>query len=478
MTIKNIGLSAAAIAVMSTAVFAGSINVENAGKISQELLSFSDVNVTNVPYGAEYTPTAIPATSLKNPIFKYVFANMKNISAEDNVTVIEFKDGNTSHFSDDNVRVVANNPQVSSLEGETSNNVLSFNAVDGNIYVYNGRTYVIYDNDGNVSDDSDSALIASVKGQVAQGSMNNATIAVKLYSGDSQDNRDSAPAKTLYTIDQEWAATISQPLNAQIDAAAGFLSFVANNPEDVHSDKLTIKVTRDSMIDGGKFTPSAMPLVVLSDQNLTANAYTVVGAWFNLPEDGTGINDFNVTASGDSLASGQSVDGNLTYTIHEGEIEKTKFTANFVMTDGDHDFTLIAQTPTNAGEWTIYGYNAQIPNAAATDTTETVLKFTNRSGLNTDIFFTLIDPDGTIATVSSVDNPELAALPKNTTGKYKVSTLLSLVSDPDFDKAHSISIEVAIPTTPSSVYGSASFLNSASGQFKDLPVYNTSSMTY
>ena len=47
MTIKNIGLSVAAVALLSTAVFAGTVN--NPGKlglIGQEALSLGDLNVT------------------------------------------------------------------------------------------------------------------------------------------------------------------------------------------------------------------------------------------------------------------------------------------------------------------------------------------------------------------------------------------------------------------------------------------------
>jgi len=179
--------------------------------------------------------------------------------------------------------------------------------------------------------------------------------------------------------------------------------------------------------------------------------------------------------------SGADVNATTLLTVNgEDKIEKTIFDAYVYIQSGDTTFTLVPKVTKNAGEWAIYGYNAQIPNVAGVEGRyETTMKFTNRSGLDTDIFFTLIDQDGTIVELSSADFPnEIAALPHNTTGKYNATDLLALVTDPEFDKNRSISVEVSIPTTPSAVYGAAAFKNNMTGQFNDLPIYNTSSMTY
>jgi len=78
------------------------------------------------------------------------------------------------------------------------------------------------------------------------------------------------------------------------------------------------------------------------------------------------------------------------------------------------------------------------------------MKFTNRSSLPTNIYFTLIDPQGHTVSLNSVDNPKLAALPAGTTGTYTASELVSLIpAGTTFNHTGSFSIEVSIPTTPS-----------------------------
>jgi len=72
-------------------------------------------------------PTEIPATSLKNPIFKFTFANAKNVKASSTTAVFLVKDGNASNVTtgtNGNYVMVAKDPQISG----TNKNIISFNA--------------------------------------------------------------------------------------------------------------------------------------------------------------------------------------------------------------------------------------------------------------------------------------------------------------------------------------------------------------
>jgi hypothetical protein len=483
MTIKKLGLSVAAATLLTSSLAAGTIATNgNAGLIGSELLSLQDVSLTQALLDINgtgvakvtYTPTNIPATSLKNPIFKYELSNAKNlVIVDNNISVFEVTtaDTNTSLV---NYRRVAGNPQISG----TNNNVISFNAVSSDIYAYNNKKYIVADANG--TDISN----AEINATVIKGSTSNVSLTASLYSGDSQALSDSASA-TVAEVGAEYVGVITTKFDARINAADSFKSFydqytTANDADD---DTLLFTFDRKETIAGGTLGEATVDVVVEYDQNLTANGYTVTStAGFTVPPANT--NDMNTTGS-DELGIDASNVGALAQTAQldltidkVSTLNPTVFTATASVTKSTTVFPIISKTTGNAGAWTIYGYNAQIPNVSGLSTHDTTMKFTNRSSLNTNIYFTLIDPDGTIATLNSVANTELAALPANTTGTYKASALLALVTDADFDKTGSISVEVSIPTTPSSVYGMASFKNVSLGQFKDLPVYNSSTMGY
>ena len=419
---------------------------------------------TNPSTGIVYTPTNIPATSLKNPIFKFTFANVKNIVPSNTTAVFEVVDGNYT--------MVAKSPQVSG----SNSNIISFNAVDANTYAYNNKTYVVADSNG-----TDAMGYADVNATVLKGSTSNVTLQAELYSGDSQAQADLAPATVIAKVGPEYVGSVTNKYDARIDASNSFYTFYDqyNNVVTTNNNKqdsAIFNLHQNATLPGASLGVTDATLVLTFDQNLTKNGYNV--------SEGT-PNDYNVT---DTVANAFNTnnaakDNNKTLTLTvDGQtaIPKTTFDAHAYVTDAKSGktFDLISKSTGNAGAWTIYGYNAQIPNVVGNGNIETTMKFTNRSSLDTNIYFTLIDPDGTVAKLNSVDNPTLPSLKHNTTSKYDASTLLGLVTDPAFNKTGSFSVEVSIPTTPSSVYGFASFRNLTLGQFKDLPIYNTSKMTY
>ena len=475
MTIKNIMLSAIAASLVTTAAVAGTVkNNTTAGLIGQEKLSLSDVNVSNAFRGFDevvYTPADIPATSVKNPIFKFTFAGGTSLNVDDNTSVWELAtDGNESNATiNGNWRRVAGDMQVSGKNSE----VASFNAVDSSIYAYNNKKYIVADDNGTVLID------ANVTTVVAKGSTSDLTLQAEIYSGDSQKQVDIAHATTIAKVGPEFVGSVTQKFNNTIDASLAFAKFHDfETGETSTTDKAIFNLHKNATLTGASLGANIVNLDVLFDQN--TSKYITVAAGYS-----SALKDMNVTGTVSGFNTNSTAhDENATLTLtvnptSPDEIKKTVFDAHAYVVSGANSFDVIAKKTKNAGEWTIYGYNAQIPDVMPTDKYVTYMKFTNRSSLNPGVYFTLIDQDGTVETVNSV-NDGIASIPANTTVKYKASDLAAIASkkNPDFDMTHSISIEVSIPTTPSSVYGMASLKNVASGQFKDLPIYNNSDLSY
>jgi len=465
MTIKNITLSAIAATMVSTVAFAGTIkNAASVGLIGQEKLSISDVNVTNAfrsVGNVVYTPTNIPATSLKNPIFKYTFTGGSGLVVDTNTSVWEGPiDNNDTNLSIGNWRRVAGDMQVSGTNSE----IASFNAVDSTIYVYNNKKYIVAD------DNSTILLSNTTKTTVKKGSTADLTLQAELYSGDSQAQADIATATTIAKVGKEFTGSVTQKYNARIDAASSFKKFKDQNSDGTTllADDAIVNIHQNATLAGASLGVTTATLNVLFDQNTSSYITSQTGL--------TTLNDYNVTGTVSGFnATNTAADVNTTVVLTNNgtaEIKKTLFGAHAYVTSGTTKFDIISKGTDNAGSWTIYGYNAQIPNVASTSNVDVTMKFTNRSALDTNIYFTLIDPDGTVVKLNSVSNTGIASLAADTTGTYKASDLLALVTDANFDKTGSFSVEVSIPTTPTSVYGMASFKNLTLGQFKDLPVYN------
>jgi len=268
----------------------------------------------------------------------------------------------------------------------------------------------------------------------------------------------------MITTQKEWSVEVSS-FSGQIDAAQGFLKFNPNTATDTSSVTLTANTTGIVQKTG----IVVFETVAKADNNVSAfGSYTVGGVAKTIANNQY---DYNTTTNADTT----KID-NITFTADgKNKIQETIWNADVKLVKVG-DVTL--KTPKTLysgsfGQWTIYGYNAQIPDVMPTDDFVTYLKFINRSNTPSDVFFTLIDQDGRVVTLDSI-NDDIASLPVGIAQKYKASDLAAIASkeNPDFDMTHSISIEVSIPTTPSSVYGMASLKNKALGQFKVLPIYN------
>lgn len=460
MTMKKLGMSAVVASMLTTAVYAsGTISVEG-GPITAatEFLDNSAVDV-NLTRSFLYTNGMTLATASEAG-FELKFDVTP--TSDGNLTVQDF---------------------------DTNETVADFDRVDGNSIIFSAATNANIQRNKKykvVSDDNTTVGAGAISLTIPKGTTT--LTATLIVSDNTGVNVLDNPSANVIDIKPQLSGSFSTKLNAQIDAANGFLVFATNSPTTTSDTYSYIYSSiRDMDIP---VTVTAVDYVVSSDTNLSTytvtqanTSATTTGAWGNGDFTNT-VNDTNITmaASAGNQDNNGSIEQLVTLNIAPTAAMKVvdfKATGKATYTAGavtGVTKTLFADV--DAGTWTIFGYNAQIPNVAGLTTHDTTMKFTNRSSLDTNIYFTLIDPDGTVATLNSVDNPTVAALPSNTTGTYKASKLLALVTDTAFNKTGSVSVEVSIPTTPSAVYGMASFKNITLGQFKDLPVYNSSTLGY
>ena len=468
MTIKKTGLSLAAMALVTTGLVAANLNVTSSKTFANELVTVQDYNGTEIVLDANST-TVVPTNlvggiSAGNGKINLIFSGARIGSAYTAMKV----------YNIDRNSTVGINPTLSSPQGSTIKSQLTF---DVNDTINNGDTLFF----------SDAALLSDVE---ANSSIVTTTVPLDILKDTSVINMkvqfanvsaaelDVTPEKAVYTGKDQWTVAITTKFNALIDATADFYKFTTtNSTTTVDAGKLTFTSTAPTLAAN-----ATMKVRTTADTNVS-----LVATWADTTASG---NQFTAASTGYELNATSAVNAtayDLNASVagsNTNEIKETQFTvsvdANFT---NSGQSTLLAATTSNFGAWTIYGYNAKIPNVVAVTNIDTTMKFTNRSALDTDIYFTLVDRDGTIAKLNS-SNTSLSDLKDGSTGTYKASAIVALLgsatitetdtSTAGFDSTGSFSVEVSIPTTPSSVYGMASFKNSAGtiAQFKDLPVYS------
>ena len=469
MTIKKINLSLVALALASSGLIAANLNVTSNKTFANELVTVQDYNNTSITLDANST-TIVPTQlvggiSAGNGKVNLIFSGARIGSNYTNMKLYN-KDRNST---------VGINPTLSSPVGSTVKSQLTF---DINDTINNGDT-LYFSSAATVLDDPD-ANASTAQANIPLDILHKTSvIKMKVQFADvAAKELDVTPESAVYTGKDQWSVSVSKKYDALIDATASFLKFTTTNSTTTYDEAqltvassspdlkanatLKVRVTVDNNVT--QYATFGDPTA--SSRTFTAAA---TGYELNASKDYTNKGTFDMNAT---IASGNTK-----------EIKEEQFTvsvdANYTNSGKN---TLLSATKGNLGTWTIYGYNAKIPNVAATSAVDVVMKFTNRSSLSTDIYFTLIDPDGTKASLSSADISDLSSLKAGTTGTYKASQLVALLSSakitettnstPGFDATGSFSVEVSIPTTPVSVYGMASFKNLTLGQFKDLPVYN------
>ncbi len=467
MTIKTLSQSLVAFSMIASAVSAGTLTVDtNASTIAEELLVGQDYNGTSVDINSTYTPSLNAGVNDGKLLIEFTNSRVQGPVAD--LHLYNYTQGIE----------VGTNPQLAGV----NNQKLTFD-INGSINDADKIAIANSDGDGNLSTHDTNATV------ILDFLQNNTTFGMQYTLLDNTDQvKDTSSVQTVATTTQEWEVTVSQVYNNQIDAAQQFKAFYGT-PAPA-TDVATIRVKQNTVgVTSGALTLNE---VIHADNNVSAfadswerdTADTANNKAITL--DSSLTSDVNVTYSA-------TTDDNVTFTpdgTNEIKVSHFKVALAATQTGNNPNFTktYVTATDDNFGKWTIYGYTAQIPNVISNDTFLTNFKFTNRSSLDTNIYFTLIDRDGTKVTLNSVDNPELADLKAGSTGWYTASDLVTLAasatpvetatSTAGFDGTQAFSVEVSIPTTPDYVYGFASLKNKVLGNFKDLPVYNSSKMSY
>ena len=478
MTIKRLGLSAVAASLIATGAFAGALSLggidnssDPAKLVKSEPVTVSDilikdsinkqgfdVNVTSTTAKQiVYQPTDFSTGQQDKPAVIFEISNGNWVLSEKAKKLKLIEDG------DDTNKTVAKYK-------DHSGNTIIFDPGDNGVLIKN-KIYklVLDDNSTNLSGD----LAVRLKNSEAK----DVTLTISSGSSQTQTIFDTATGDFIKLV-PEFSAEVSSFFSKKIDAAEAFAKFTKSATNDKAEIKLTRK-TVDVKADATYAGTADVEVVFTYDQNLTGIVKESV------PAGSVGytakMNDFNTTGTMSTYTPSNNDTFELQFDLEDdnGGIPETAFNASLTFEFKNLNDKLALLDEAKAGYWGIYGYNAQIPNAAGLDNYQTTLKFTNRSTIDAEIYITLIDPAGTKVTVDS-ENDGIASLAKGTTGTYRVSDLVAKATEKDstFNGNGSVSIEVVVPTSPNSVYGAASFKNVQFGQFKDLPVYSNSEMTY
>lgn len=460
MTLKKITLSALAAAMLTSAAVAagtGTFTYDGLGSntsyvvASEMYLGTGDTNNTlDANNTMSYTTGSVPSGTVTEPAM-----------------TLEFPTGVLAFMSTDSNVTIQGGITIGTLKASS-----------------NGTNQIIFDKVAgtSVNSNTDLNITGALTVQFPDGTTST-TSTFKVGYSTSPDTADEGTTTLITSVDQI-SASVTTKFAGFIDAANEFKLLVTAAGANLTPD--TAVITIDSDPTGIDNPVLALGTTFATILNVDTNVSTA-GAMTSAQTAGTATIVLIAQGADNNYTSGltavtlDATDETLTYSFAPtgvngtGTLAPTVFTATATGTYTAGTETLF--TASDAGSWTIYGYSAQIPNVSGLSTHDTTMKFTNSSSTASEIYFTLIDPDGTTVTLNSL-NDGLTSLGVNVTGTYKASALVALITDTNFDATGSFSVEVSIPTTPNSVYGMASFKNTALGQFKDLPVYNSSTMGY
>lgn len=442
---KIITSVAVAVALTTGAFAAGTLTVHGSTyKVSKELLQAKAIDV-NITTAIDYK-AGITNSSASEPGFEIVFAGLT--PSAKNLLMVE----------DDTNATVA---EFSRIDGSS----IILDAKSG-ASVNRNKTYKLVSRDGNLSIKGGDLTLKLPQGTTS------AKAKLILTDNTGFNILDTVEDDIITTV-QQFSASVKTKLDEKIDSSADFKKFVLSALSDTYEISF---VNLGSTLDYDA-NATKVDLVLFADQNLTKNGYIPTTS------DLTATivpNDMNTTLTYNDADSDNNQSDLNTLTVNgTSAMSITTFTASAIVTVNGITSPLTIMDKAEAGKWDIYGYTAQIPNVVAIASKfETTIKFTNKGNEDANIYFTLRDQDGTVALVNSATNTNIPSLKAGTTGIYNASTLLAQVTDVAFDKANSISVEVSVPATPTNIYGFASFRNLTLGQFKDLPIYNSSDLNY
>lgn len=511
---SKLGLSVVAASLLVTVSNAGVMKNKDAGEVSAVTVSKELIQVkgaSGVAYNISdvyYIPSDIPAGSLSNPTFNYQISGVSSIDLDEDANLSVFE-VNGTNFTCNNADVasgaykavlVANGvEQVSTENGKA---LVFNNPTDSDKKAYNDKYYYIC-KASSTSADANVSGIYNVSFDIAKTDCNtqsdNMGMSVKLYSGDSQELQDQANGEIVKVLSQ-YSVCNCGSFDAQIDPAANFTTFTTSSTStgsgcsstQTSADELCYQVNvsnydydLDINTTGGSVYGADLNFIVSSDKNLTNNISSVDDADAGQTETHV-ISGYSVSYKSDSNGLGGIDPDNLSsktykvkYTLDsEAAIPETKFTTTVKLvgdTAGDNTCTILDAN--NAGAWTNYGYEANIPEVTYVEgSIETVITVVNKSENDANAYFTVSNAEGSVCTIDTTDGiANIVAVEKGKFSKYSSKDIINacIAKDATFaDNGSSYAVKVFVPTTPGEVFTYASFKNSAKNLFKDLPVYD------
>jgi hypothetical protein len=460
MTIKKIGLSALAAAMMGSNAFAGTLTVDsNASTVASELLSGGSEAV------------------IGNTMIETSFKPSLSAGVQDGKILVTFTggritDASTTHYvyNVDTNQTVGKNQQ---LAGSTDQKLIF--DVNGSINDYDELKVMstITPNTKNDSNLSVDLNMTSTSG-----------ITLKMEILDNSDSSLDSEEASLATATAEWSVAVSSTkFDALIDAANSFKQFTdGTNTSTIDYGKITVTKNTVEKTTGG------------IDLNVTLYSDTDIGTF---------VDDINLSGSAmtrGSMSGGKYVYyGNLNnYNSATGDvnisldtngsttIEQTEFTIS-VSSDGvvgNSSFSSNYVTSESIGQWGIYGYSAQIPNVRSSSTLTTYINITNSSSIAADAIFTIFPKLKTATTTANTSESDTCtynagSIPSNTQYKIDFADVLSNSDCSTAVKASAnFAVELAVPTRPNDVYVNAYTKNDSINDFIVLPVYNSNTNGY
>jgi len=477
MTIKKLTLSVVAATMIATTGFSATIHSGSTDTISSELLSVQAVPVQvskPIVFTCNMNKTSVATASQAGVQLTIPGLDSTNNTKQD---VYELKNmGTKTNPSWIVVKVVATQGSVI-----PSKNMIVFNG-ENNTSIVEGKVYGIGDQDLNVSADANTSLTTTtgaITFNVAQGSSSvPATVQVVSNDGVSVLDVGSAPIATAV---KQYALKVMRQASAQIDSTNGFFDFRTNSNTDTIKFRLYNNANlTDAKADGLSAvidipaTTTKSTAVLSWDQNLTAYKITPavsVGTYVQQP----GPYDTNATYIISKLGT-TGANATVTFTKKNNNAQPMS-TTNFTLS-GNVLFNGIVKplklaTNLNAGSWTIYGYNAQVPNVRNNANLTTYVNITNTSSIPAEAIFKIIpETDGVNAGVGSCTIPA-GIIPANASRKFNIANVLAKSNcSPAVKTDSNMAVEITVPTSPTQVFANAYTKNKQLNSFITLPVYS------
>ncbi|MEA2019446.1 MAG: hypothetical protein U9N59_13490 [Campylobacterota bacterium] len=529
MTIKKLSLSAVAAAtILSVSAFGLEVSTETDGAllsyvgddnptsivVATELANagtaIQDINSVNLDgVGTDdvltFAVIADGSGTISDPTFVYTIPGDVTSDIIIGTTEIRDTDGTTIvAVASDVVYDAVTGMTTAKFEGDSSQDALS------------GHSYYI----------DDAAGVPEVINADVTTAIAGASISVELYSTSGTEELRTTEDFSPFSLKNQYKFTCSTKFDGMINYENSSLSFVPTG-HGIDNTLINVRASDDTTID------TLSGIDGIADVNTDAFIFTIANNVDNdidlrMDGDGTIINisgddtsnvatmlaaitgdlvrvDTAVSVGGVNVEDADG-DGNnetlafeftaaipnnatTTYvasavTDYTAGLEATAWTSTVAIDDADAGAgyampTIDYTANSSAGEWQDYTYIAQIPATTSTTTatgTETKIFIVNRSCVAAAPTFKLIK-DGVVTEVTNV-----AAVSANTSiavdtqELYKMQDVIAkaIADGASIDAEGKYAVEVVLPGLAEDFYTYAQAFSNSAGNFKDLPVYSTS----